>query len=97
MADWPVIEEFKQVVNVDLEADNWTTTLDRILAASIARVKLDVGSWDELVDEPDDALAQAALRMGELIAERPAASTEGTDDPTYWRLLYGHRKRFAVS
>jgi hypothetical protein len=97
MADWPDADELKQVLDLNDDPDNWTVTIDRILSAAIARVKLDVGVWDELVDEPDEALAQAALRMGELIAERPAASQSGTDDPTYWRLMYGHRRRFAVS
>ncbi len=97
MADWPDADELKQVLDLNDDPDNWTVTIDRILAAAIARVKLDVGSWDELTDEPDEALAQAALRMGELIAERPVAAQSGTDDPTYWRLMYGHRKRFAIS
>lgn len=97
MADWPDADELKQVLDLNDDPDNWSTTIDRILAASIARVKLDVGEWDEMTDEPDDALAQAALRMGELVAQRAEASTTGTDDPTYWRLLYGHRKRFALA
>lgn len=97
MADWPDLDEFKQVVNIDFQVDNWTTTLQRILDAAIARVKLDVGVWDDVLDEPTPALAQAALRMAELIAERPEAATEGTDDPTYQRLLFGGRKRFALA
>ncbi len=97
MADWPDIDEFKQVVNVDTQADNWTTTLERVLASAIDRVKHDVGSWDDSIDEPDEALAQAALRMAELIAERPETATAGTSDPTYVRLLFGHRKRFGFS
>lgn len=96
MADWPDADELKQVLNLDPEGDNWATTVDRILAAAIYRVKQDVGEWDDVTDEPDDSLAQAALRMGELIAERPSEEA-GTRDPTYWRLLMGHRKRFALA
>jgi len=97
MADWPDVEELGRVLDINTDPNDWTVTLDRILAAAIARVKLDVGEWDELTDEPNDALAQAALRMGELIAERPEAASAETDDPTYWRLMYGNRKRFALS
>lgn len=99
MADWPDTDELKQVLNIDLETDNWTTTLERIRLAAINRVKHDVGEWDEFTDEPDDALAQAAMRMAELIAERPDAQPSISDsaDPTYRRLLFGHRKRFAIS
>src|SRR5262245_45562473 len=62
---WPTVAELAQVLDVENLAD-WQVTLERIMAAAIARVKLEVGSWDEYVDVPDDALAQAALRMGEL-------------------------------
>jgi hypothetical protein len=92
MADWPELTEFAQVVNVD-NVDDWETTLTRVLAAAIAKVKLDVGSWDEDEDEPDESLAQAALRMAELLAERPNATTTlAARDITYQRLLYGHRR-----
>jgi len=98
MADWPTIEEYKQVVNVDLEVDNWTTTLDRLLASAIAYVKLAIGEWDEFVDEPSDAQAAAALRMAELLAERPEAGPESAaDDPTFRRLMFGSHKRYAIS
>ena len=96
MADWPTVDELAQVIDVS-NVDDWQTTLDRVLAAAIARVKLDVGDWDEYVDVPDDALAQAALRMGEMMALRPeAASPEVARDPTYQRLLYGHRRQFGT-
>ncbi len=97
MADWPSADELEKFLNLSNDPASWTDQIERIMSAAIARVKLDVGVWDELVDEPNDALAQAALRMGELIAERPEAASAGTDDPTYWRLMYGNRKRFALS
>jgi hypothetical protein len=97
MADWPDSDDLKQVLDLNDDPDNWSDFVDRVIAAAINRVKLDVGEWDEFTDEPDEALSQAALRMGELIAERPAAALGGTDDPTYWRLMYGHRRRFALA
>jgi hypothetical protein len=98
MADWPDTDELKQVLNVDTEADNWTDTLDRVLASAIARVKGDVGDWDEDTDEPTSNLAQAALRMAELIALRPeTAATVGDNDPTYRRLLKGSRRSFGIA
>jgi hypothetical protein len=39
-------------------------------------------------------MAQAALRMAELIMIRPE-STE--HDKTYQRLMYGHRRKFGVA
>ena len=73
MADWPDVAELAQVLNVD-NTDDWETTLDRVLAAAIATTKEVRGNWDEYEDEPDEKLAQAALRMAELISERPNAN-----------------------
>lgn len=96
MADWPDADELKQVLNVD--SDDWVTTLERVRQAAIKKVKSDRGAWDELVDEPDDNLAQAALRMAELISERPPGVTlsELSKDPTYRTLMSGHRRRFGI-
>lgn len=102
MAEWPDAEELKQVV--DVTSDDWDDTLDRVMAAAIAKVKLDVGNWDEYEDEPDEMLAQAALRMAELMALRAdgtasfaAAVSSIGHDPTYQRLLSGHRRAFGVA
>ena len=91
--------ELTQVLNID-DADAWTVTIDRVLAAAIEQVKADVGLWDddEYGDEPDERLAQAALRMAEMIAQRPeATSDELRGDPTYMRLLKGHRRVFGIA
>ena len=95
MADWPDAEEVKQVL--DITSEDWDDTIDRVLASAIYRVKHDVGQWDEYEDEPDESLAQAALRMAELLALRPEAAAEASQDPTYTRLLKGHRKRFSFA
>jgi len=105
MVEWPDLEELKQVLDVtstdwdgaEDEYDFGPTRLTRLLAAAIARVKLDVGQWDEYEDEPDEALAQAALRMAELMALRPEVAANAITDPTYSRLIYGHRRRFGVA
>lgn len=104
MADWPDAAELKQVLNVD--SDDWDTTLDRVLAAAIRRVKSDVGQWDEDTDVPTDSMAQAALRMAELMAERPQvvaglgsqsqAAASLSKDPTYLSLLVGQRRSFGI-
>jgi hypothetical protein len=112
MAAWPELDELKQVL--DITSDDWdgesivedTTRLTRLLAAAIAKVKLDVGDWDEYEDQPDEMLSQAALRMAELLAARadgpvslrlaPALIGSATD-PTYLRLLFGHRRSFGVA
>ena len=106
MADWPDADELKRVLNID--SDDWDTTVDRVLAAAINTVKDDVGNWSEDDDEPDDMLAQAALRMGELISVRPTTQLESrrgrdmalstlSNDPTYRSLLKGHRRAFGVT
>jgi hypothetical protein len=101
MAAWPERAELARVLDVVLadyaEDDELITTLDRVLASAIARVKVEVGNWDEYTDEPSDSLAQAALRMAELIALRPEAATVVASDPTYHRLLFGHRRRFGIA
>lgn len=97
MATWPDTDELAQVLNVENVTD-WQTTLDRVMAAAIGYVKLRVGSWVEGVDQPDDMLAQASLRMAEMMAQRPAtASDELARDPTFNRLMYGHRRRFGIA
>lgn len=96
MADWPVLDELKR--RLDVTSDDFDETLEKDLASGIAQVKLDVGAWDEYEDEPDDRLSQAALRMAELIATRPEATPgESRSDPTYVRLMSGHRRRFSVA
>ena len=55
-------------------------------------------NWVEGTDEPDDRLAQAALRMGELISTRPAAPIASlASDPAYRTLLTGHRRAFGIA
>lgn len=106
MAAWPELDELKQVLNV--ESDDWdgedyedVTRLSRALAAGIAYTQLRVGNWNDYEDEPDDMLAQAALRAAVLFAGRPEPTGEDTgiiaSDPTFTRLLFGHRRRFGVA
>lgn len=96
--DWPTIEELRKVLDVDPNSTNWDTTLERVRLSAIQQVKNDVGSWDDVVDEPPDCkLAQAALRMAELMALRPESAVAAVSDPTYQRLLSGYRRRFAIS
>lgn len=96
MADWPDLDELK--VRLDVTSEDHDDTLEKDLASGIAKVKLDVGRWDEYEDEPDDMLSQAALRMAELIAIRPEEQVGILGaDPTYSRLLSGHRRRFGIA
>lgn len=95
MADWPDTAELAQVL--DTPSGDWDDIFDRVMAAAIAKVKADVGNWVEETDEPDDSLAQAALRMAELMAQRPDSPSAPINDPTYDRLLYGHRRSFGIA
>lgn len=94
-AAWPETTELAQVLNID-NASDWDTTLDRVLASAIAKVKSDAGLWSEAIDLPTANQAQAALRMAELISTRP--DSPGNDnDRTYLRLLTGQRRRFGIA
>ena len=119
MAAWPELDELKQVL--DVTSDDWDgeplsggdednqTGLTRLLATAIAAIKAYVGNWDEDVDEPDDNLSQAALRLAELLALKPelAATVVGgrgvrmtsfaAADPTLSTLLYGRRRSFGIA
>ena len=96
MADWPVLDELK--LRLDVTSEDHDDTLDKDLASGIAKVKQDVGLWDEYEDQPDDELSQAALRMAELIATRPESQPGALGaDATYNRLLTGHRRRFGIA
>ena len=104
MAAWPELDELKQLL--DITSDDWDgeapeygdeTRLTRLLDAAIAKVKADVGNWDELLDQPDARLSQAALRMAELLALKPELAAGTISDPTYHRLLFGHRRKFGFA
>ena len=100
MAAWPELEELKQVL--DVESSDWDgdydgSRLTGLLSAAIAQVKADVGAWDEDIDVPDDALSRAALRLAELLALKPEIAATVAGDPTYDRLMRGHRRRFGVA
>ena len=109
MIDWPQLDELKQVL--DVESDDWDgsedsgdgpTRLTSLLQTAIAKVKQDVGAWDEYEDEPDVSLQRAALRLAELMALKPevlAAVTRGAivGDPAYQAFLYGHRRVFGIA
>lgn len=97
MAEWPTADELKQVLDIDPESTDWDDTIDRVLAAAILKVKQDVGEWVEYETEPDESLSQAALRMGELMGLRPEAVAGLGNDPTYLRLLSGHRRKFGIA
>lgn len=101
VVQWPTLEELKQVL--DVESLDWDgdvdgpTRLTRLLYAAIAKVKADVGTWDDSVDHPDASLSQAALRMAELMALKPEVVSGMPKDPTYQNHLYGHRRRFGIA
>jgi len=101
--DWPVLAELKQVLDVtstDWDGDSDDSRLTRLLAAAIDHVKEDVAgsvdSFDEEFAEPTAKLAQAAMRMAELMALKPELVAGLERDPTYQRLLKGSRISFGV-
>jgi len=105
MVDWPQLDELKQVL--DITSDDWdgeessggsTSRLTRCLAAAIAQVKLDVGNWNDLYDEPDESLSQAALTLAVDLWQRPEEQAgPPIRNVTYNRLLVGHRRAFPIA
>ncbi len=91
--EWPTLDELKKVL--DVTSDDFDHHLERMLDAAIEQVKLDVGDWDDAVDDPDASLATAALIKAEM------ASNTTTDQEVlrqrYLLLLKGHRRRFAIA
>lgn len=91
--NWPTVDELK--ARLDITSDDWDDQLARLLQACIDETKARVGDWDESLDLPDEALAQAAL---ELAVERgmtgenapPVGSRSG-------QLLFGHRRRWGTA
>ncbi len=109
MAEWPELDELKQVLDVtsdDWDGDDDDTRLTRLLATAIAQTKADIGNWDEDTD-PTDSQAQAALRLAELLAARPGSLVSPTrqaavvitltQDPTYRACLKGSRRTFGIA
>lgn len=107
LTDWPALDELKQWRDVtgsewdgaEVDSDGTgQTRFTRELAAAIEIVKRDVGLWDELVDVPDAALGEAAMRMAVLLRANAGESTELLrNDPQYQACLKGHRRRFAIA
>ena len=106
LVDWPELDELKQMLDTG-PTEDWdgaetsgtgTTRLSRLLAAAIAIVKDDVGDWDEDGDWPDENLAQAALQMAVLMAQKPGLNAaQLRKDPTYATLMVGKHRTFGLS
>jgi hypothetical protein len=102
VTEWPDVEELKALL--DVTAGDFDEHLQELLDAGIAQVKQDRGGWDELTDQPDEKLHNAALRAAILM--RPNAPTFGiggpthqdvNSDPGYQSLMQGKRRRFGLA
>lgn len=91
MATWPTAAEVK--ARLDVTSTDWDDAIDKLLAAAIAEIKAEVGTWVESVDSPDDALSQAALER----AVEYGTTGEPSEHPKSERLMLGHRKRFGTA
>ena len=93
---WPTLAEFKKIVDIDPDSDEWDQTAQRQLNSAIALVKQQVGQWDEIMDVPDDALSGAALRAAYLLSlkESPPAIVL---DQVFLTYMSGHHRRFAIA
>ena len=92
VAVWPALDEAKQAL--DVTSDDWDARLTRVLAAAIQQVKLDVGDWDEVADQPDEDLAEAALVQAEILSN--TTTPPEALRARYLGLIRGHRRRFHI-
>jgi hypothetical protein len=93
---WPEVDELKKIVDVDPNSHDFDVTIARQLTVAIQLVKDTVGTWDDMLDVPDDQLAGAALRAGYLLSlkESPAAIL---NDTVYMTYMHGKRRRFSIA
>lgn len=95
MADWPDTDELGKVLDVDPESSSWDDTLEGIMASAIRKVQVDCSLAEE--DDPTEAQRSAALRMGELMAQRPGSPVRVLSlDATYQAHVYGSRQRWGL-
>lgn len=100
VAAWPTLEALKEAIDVTSTDFDSGQHLEGVRQAAIAQVKTDVGDWDEAVDDPDYSLARAAMYLAIRIARAPSQGVGDANvvvnDPEYWRLLKGRRRRFSI-
>ena len=95
---WPELADLKSRLNIQAADTKFDTQFESIVAAGVAAIKALVGDWDEALDDPDEALSQAALEWAVALAttgEPPANSPSGISKID--QALYGHRHRFGVA
>lgn len=98
MIDWPTLEALKATLDVGDELDWVDEQLQNALDAGIARVKADVGTWDDYgSDFPDAQLANAALRAAVLLRPNADPGVDVGADPIYRAYMTGKRRRFGFS
>ena len=87
---WPTSTDLKR--RLDITSSDWDADMARITASGVAWVKAKVGDWDEDLDAPTDAQAQAALERAVELA------TNGEQAPPLKSIanLYGSRRRFGI-
>jgi len=98
MADWPDVDQLAQVLDLNEDPADWAWKMERDINAAIALVKSRVGIWDELTDEPDEALSNAALRAAVVMQTNVVDPEKAIDaDPVFQGHMAGHRRRFSFA
>lgn len=95
---WPELSDLKDRLNIPAADTKFDDQFESIVAAGIAAIKNLVGDWDEVLDDPNEALSQAALEWAVSLAttgEPPANAGAGTSRIDM--ALYGQRHRFGIS
>ena len=96
MGEWPTVDDLKRWVDVE-GTENWNADLEAAMETGIARVKSDVGAWDDDLDEPDDALRNAAIRAAIVLRPNTTDATNLETDPSYLGHLKAHRREFGIA
>jgi hypothetical protein len=94
---WPEVSDLKLRLNVPETDTQFDLQFESIVAAGIAAVKGLVGDWDESLDDPDEALTQAALEWAVALATTGEPPANAPITSRVEQAMYGHRHRFGVA
>lgn len=109
MADWPDVDELKQVL--DITSDDWDgepvsdgsptrlrATLDAAIEYVQVRAEGTVAAFeDKYPDGPPNSLGRAALRAAILMSLTPGDPTNVRQDAAFNRFMSGYRHDFGIA
>jgi len=89
---WPEVSDLKRRLDVN-DVSVHDDEMQVILSTAIGQIKGEVGDWDDVSDEANDAMAEAALERAVELASDVPIPREQRKSLT---LLKGQRRRFSI-